>query len=553
MMPLSIQNHLCGVSTFDLHLCPMEFTMRRLTALATVLLIMAVAFISGTVSQDDTDLQKARGVVFHDANGNRKFDSGEKPLSGVRISNGEEIVKTNADGKYEIAVTDDTIVFVIKPSGWRTPLNENHLPRFYYNHKPKGSPPLKYLGVAPTGELPKSIDFPLYEQQEPDQFKAILFGDPQPRDQKEIDYIGHDVVEELVGTDATFGVTLGDILFDDLSLFESQARTIALLGIPWYNVIGNHDINYDAKNDRISDETFERNFGPAYYSFDYGAVHFIVLDDVEWSFPEGADKGRYRGGFGERQVEFVKNDLALIPDDQLVVLMMHIPLTDVHDRHGLYRLIEKRPFSMSISGHTHKLEHKFVDKEDGWMGPEPHHHFVNVTVSGSWWSGATDDRSIPHTMCADGTPNGYSIISFDGSQYSLQYRAAGRSADYQVQIHAPEVVTAGGNSETSVFANVFNGSSRSKVDIRIDGQDWQAMTHTIRNDPTFEQVYETEKLLAKEGKPWRDMPSPRVSSHVWESKLPDGLSIGSHLIEVRSTDIFGQSVAGRRIIRVAKQ
>lgn len=89
-----------------------------------------------------------------------------------------------------------------------------------------------------------------------------MFGDPQPRNQKEVDCIAHDFVEELVGTDASFGVTLGDIVFDGLDLFESQAATIGLIGIPWYNVIGNHDINYDAKNDRTSDETFERNFGP---------------------------------------------------------------------------------------------------------------------------------------------------------------------------------------------------------------------------------------------------------------------------------------------------
>ena len=35
-------------------------------------------------------------------------------------------------------------------------------------------------------------------------FRALLFGDPQPRDQKEIDYISHDVIEELIGFDASF-------------------------------------------------------------------------------------------------------------------------------------------------------------------------------------------------------------------------------------------------------------------------------------------------------------------------------------------------------------
>ena len=127
-------------------------------------------------------------------------------------------------------------------------------------------------------------------------------------------------------------------------------------------------------------------FGPSYYSFDHGPVHFLVLDDIQWSFDDQSGKGKYRGGLGPEQMQFIRRDLELIPENQLVVLLMHIPLTDVHDRHGLYRLIEQRPFCISISGHTHHHEHVWIDGKDGWNGPQPHHHMINVTVSGSWWT-----------------------------------------------------------------------------------------------------------------------------------------------------------------------
>lgn len=331
--------------------------------------------------------QKARGIVFHDANNNQKFDADEKPLPGVRVSNGQQIVFTDAKGQYELPIDDDTTLFVIKPRGWRTPLSEHNLPRFYYVHKPHGSPTLKHPGVAPTGPLPDSVDFPLYPQAEPEKFEAVLFGDPQPRDQKEIDYIAHDVIEELAGTKASFGVTLGDIVFDDLAMMEPLNKTIALLGIPWYNVAGNHDINYDAKTRKHANETFERIYGPSYYSFDYGPVHFLVLDDIAWEIDGKTGKGSYHGGLGEEQMAFIKTDLEQIPANQMVVLMMHIPLNDVQDRHGLYRLIEQRPFCISISGHTHHHEHLWITDKDGWKGPKPHHHIINVTVCGSWWSG----------------------------------------------------------------------------------------------------------------------------------------------------------------------
>ncbi len=216
--------------------------------------------IEQRLPQPAQEILTATGRVFHDKNENRILDDGEQGQSGVRVSNGRDIVITDDDGRYSLEVDGDTILFVIKPSGWRTPLDENNQPQFFYIHKPQGSPVSCFPGVAPTGPLPGRIDFPLYPQNEPQQFKALLFGDPQPRNQRELDYIAHDVVEELIGTDASFGVTLGDIMFDDLNLFQPSSQLVGLIGIPWYNVIGNHDINADASEDHYSDETFERAF-----------------------------------------------------------------------------------------------------------------------------------------------------------------------------------------------------------------------------------------------------------------------------------------------------
>ena len=118
------------------------------------------------------------------ANGMR----GEQGLGCVRVSNGREIVCTDENGLYQLPVTNDTILFVIKPQGWRTPLSKTLTPEFYYIHKPKGSPKSKYPGVKPTGPLPASVDFPLYPQKEPAQFQGHFFLEIRSHvDQKEID------------------------------------------------------------------------------------------------------------------------------------------------------------------------------------------------------------------------------------------------------------------------------------------------------------------------------------------------------------------------------
>ena len=491
----------------------------------------------------------ATGYVFHDKNANGRRDPGEPGIGNIRVSNQKVVTRTDASGRWSLPHDEDSIFFVVKPRGWMTPLNGHMLPQFCYIHKPAGSPPVKFGGVPPTGPLPSSIDFALRPQREPNRFRAVFFGDPQPRDQREIDYITHDVIEDLIGIDAAFGVTLGDVMYDDLSLFESLNSRIALIGIPWYNVLGNHDINYDATSDRYSDETWERVYGPNYYSFDYGPTHFIVLDDVQWSGRTESDRGRYTAGLGRQQMEWIKNDLAQIPKDQLVVLLMHIPLVEVADRQELYRLIEKRPYALSVSAHTHYQEHKFITGEDGWRGAQPHHHVINVTVCGSWWSGRPDELGIPHTTMRDGAPNGYSIFNFDGRKYDIEFRPARRLANHQMNIYSPEAVPQVEITKTAIQANVFAGNERTRVEMRVGNRGWRAMAKVLKPDPVYAEAYEMDTKLAA---PYRSLPKPIDSPHLWEGSLPGDLKPGTHEIQVRARDMFGRVHTSSRILRVTE-
>jgi hypothetical protein len=484
----------------------------------------------------------AVGTVFEDRNRNGIRDPGERGLAGVRVSNQREVTVTDRNGRWQLPAGDDTVFFVVKPRGYTPPLNNQQLPRFFYVHKPAGSPAnLKYPGVAPTGPLPASIDFPLHRQREPRTFKAILMGDTQPRDVREVNYFKESIVKELVGTDAAFGVTLGDVVFDDLNVFEPHNAAVALIGIPWWNVIGNHDHNYDVPNDREADETFTRIYGPNYYSFDHGPVHFIALDDVEWGGAKPAGSGNYTAGLDSRQLEFVRNDLAHVPEDQLVVLMMHIPLNDVGNRGELYRLIEKRRYTLSISGHTHWHEHRFITAEDGWQGAEPHHHVITVTACGSWWTGKPNADGIPHATMRDGAPNGYAIVTFDGHRASVTFKAAGQPATKQMNVMLPDALAASSAAPAWLYVNVFNGSERSQVEFRLDHQGpWIPLSQSKERDPSYVARKAAEELDPPAIPPFRKMSDPINSPHLWKALLPP-LSPGQHGIEVRTRDLHGQS------------
>jgi hypothetical protein len=495
-------------------------------------------------------------VVFNDRNNNGQRDSGEPGIGGVGVSNGEDVVVTDGRGRYVLPVDDDSSIFVIKPSGWMTPLSEKNSPRFYYVHKPNGSPTLRFKGVEPTGPLPDSIDFPLRRQKEPKRFRAILFGDPQPHNKQDVYFLAHDIIEELVGYEASFGVSLGDLVSDNLDLFQPLNEVMGHIGLPWYSVIGNHDINYDASEDKYSDETYERVYGPANYAFNWGKVHFIVLDDVYFMTAEqlNREKSGYRGEIGERQLKFVENNLATVPKDRLVVMMMHIPLGNVRDRAELLALLKDRPHTFSMSAHRHVQHHHFFGGEeahssdDAHASHEGHHHFVNATTCGSWWNGELDEENIPHTTMRDGAPNGYSIITFDGSEYSIRFKAARRPWDHQMTIYAPDEITAAQAGETEVIVNVFAGSVRSNVEMRFgETGEWMPMTQVDRDDPYY---LDMKKREARLGDLARKMPKVVKSEHIWTANLPAAAPLGSHLIQVRATDMFGQTYTDQRVIAI---
>ncbi|MBN1918826.1 MAG: calcineurin-like phosphoesterase family protein [Verrucomicrobia bacterium] len=512
--------------------------------LVVPVLFLLVASGCGTVPHADQP-QPVRGIVYHDANGNGVRDDGEKGLASMRVSNGREIALTDAAGTYSLPIGDDAIIFVIKPRGWMTPVNEVNLPRFFYIHKPAGSPRLKYPGVEPTGPLPESIDFPLVKREEPDSFRIIVFGDTQTETLQQVGYLAHDVVEEVIGfqegagadSAAVFGLLLGDIVDNELELMGPVNEVIAQIGLPFYGVIGNHDTNQDVSADTLSDEAFESIYGPVYYSFDYGPVHFLVLDTIYWTGKADDWPEPWRPGLGERQLQFIRNDLALVEDDRLVVLAMHVPIVQIRDeeRAALYRNLAKHSRVVSFSAHTHIQEHAFLEGEDGWPTADSHHHINFGAVCGYWWYGATDELGIPHATMADGTPNGWSLITFDDNAYSVRFKAARRPADYQMNVYAPEEIAASEAADTEVLVNVFAGSSRSLVKMRIDKGPWIDMRQKAnRLDPAAEALDQVGG----------DCP------HLWQAHLPAGPTPGTHTIEVTTTDMFGQTYAGRRIIRV---
>jgi len=409
----------------------------------------AAALAAASVPLQPAEAQGATvtGVVFEDRSGSGRRQPGDPGIAGVLVSNGREVTKTDASGRYTLPIDDETVIFVIKPTGYMVPVEPGTmLPRFYYIHQPKGTPAdlnLRYRGIEPTGPLPASVDFALRKADERRAFDVLLFTDPQPESPVEVEFVRDDVVSALVGTKAAFGMTTGDLMFDDLSLYQRQNRIIGQIGVPWWNIPGNHDLNFEAPGTHYSRETFKRVFGPTSYAFEYGGALFLMLDNVEYL---GTDPtrprrdGKYQGHIGERQRAFIANVLAEQPADRLVVCAMHIPLrtymnpdnwaVSTMDRGEFLKLIGERP-CFSISGHTHTTEHHHFGAADGYAGATPHHHHVMTPCAARGGAGRSIIAASPAPTAATAAPTASTCsrsTATNTRRVSCRRRSAGRCA-----------------------------------------------------------------------------------------------------------------------------
>jgi len=101
-------------------------------------------------------------------------------------------------------------------------------------------------------------------------------------------------------------------------------------------------------------------------------------------------------------------------------------------------------------------------------------------------------------------------------------------------------------AKTSVYVNVFAGSEKSTVKLRVNGGKWTTLKKTVEPDPYYVKLRNTE--IANKVKP--ELNAPTASNHLWKGPLPTKLPKGAHLLEAVTRDMYGREYTARRILRV---
>ncbi len=506
----------------------------------------AAAFLPD-IAQAQTPTVSGRVTISDD--GRAPAPGRQRGLPGVLVSNGVDVVATDADGHYRMSPGDSGHIFVIKPAGYALKSDiGTMLPRHYIDI-----------------EEGRSFDFFLTKDADPKSFDAILMADPQPENHRHLDFIRDGALPQLARTGAAFGLALGDLVGDELGLLRRYNAIVGQTGIPWWNAGGNHDLELSAANHRDARAPFRAAYGPATYAFEQGEALFIVLDNVCYGGARhhGGD-GRYRGRIGARQLSFIRNLLAHVPREKLIVLCMHIPLRtewnpqsvsdNTDDADALLRLLAGRR-AISFAGHMHAAEHVYLPAAMNGDRAE-HHHQILAALSGSWWSGPYDHRGRPVAMGVDGAPPGFHVLQVDGAEYATHFVPLAQPQQRMrvVLSRCAPCATSGayvidgpaGKADLpcELVVNVFDGGARTKVRYRLPGGEWQAMARSRRADPFVVDLFADSKVFRHA---WV---KPEPCEHLWCAPL-NLRSPGLHRMDIEVFDEFGHTIRETQALELA--
>lgn len=425
--------------------------------------------------------------------------SAGKGIANVIVSDGYNVVATNDKGAYDFEMNPNAdAVFISTPKGYEFK-HSNGIARHY-----------RLLQNVTSG---KEVNFDLVPLDKDDnEHQFIIWADPQVKNASDVEKMMSQSVPDVqklvtaAGPDPLLhGITVGDIVWDELQLFAEYDKAIARMGMPFFQCLGNHDMDYRKGGDETSDDTFVQTYGPTYYSFNRGEVHYVVMDNVRYL---GTDRD-YDGYFQQHQLDWLKKDISFVSQDKLIVLCVHIPVhSGTKNNTDLYNILQGRNVHI-MSGHTHY--HVNAIKGNIYE----HNH---GTVCGAWWTGP---------ICGDGTPGGYGVYKVKGNELSWHYQSTGLPADYQMKLFLNDTDA----SQKQLIANIWNFDPAWKTELIVDGVNKGPLEQFEGFDPL---AYST--MLGPDLPKPRGFAEPKKTDHLFKAVLPST----TKEVSVKATDRFGK-------------
>ncbi len=402
------------------------------STLAIILTAMAASPLFGAVVRNipDKDGMTIKGVVY----------CGEEPVQGAQVSDGVNVTLTDENGWYYLASAKECgHVFVCNPKG--------------YKYTRKAKYPEFYKTV--DTERPSAVeqaDFEL-ERDEATDHTILFLADIQMcgRNEDIRQYEEHAVGDintsisnaRKQGKDV-YVITLGDQSYNtywhsyNIGIPEIHESMNLLDPDAIFNCMGNHDNNPRIAGDWAASADYREQWGPTYYSFNIGEIHYVVLDNIE--FTNAECKNTFECNITTSVIKWLRKDLANVCKDTPIVVCMHAPL--------FYRPQCSKPNVPDPTKYRYNYGSQFYNSVKGFKDVRVFtgHAHTNYTVSylnmteynvgaiggNLWWTGYFVNGN---SVCTDGSPGGYRVLDTSGKELKTYYKCIGFDNGYQFRCY----------------------------------------------------------------------------------------------------------------------
>lgn len=384
------------------------------------------------------------------------IDKSGKGIAGVVVNDGVHFTKTDRQGIWSLAsdTTMSKFVSISTPASHVLPQQEGVAEGFYV--------PVKALVKAGC-----KYDFVLEKRTgRNDKFYFIAVSDPQVRNAREMKRWCQEAVPDLKETIDSLkqsrevvATTLGDLVFDNMTLWSEYKQSVKNTGATFFQCIGNHDIdlryqdlhNMAAGTPTYGEMVYNSFFGPTDYSYNIGKAHIITLKNLNY-----VGGKQYIECLTGQQIAWLKKDLSYVPKGSLVILNMHAAAWNRVAGGGNIRNAAElkevlKDYNVHVfCGHTHFCQNNEVT-------PTLYEHNIGAAC-GAWWAGWVN-------QC--GAPNGYMVVDVDGDSLKWHYKGTRRGFSYQFRLYGKGEFK---SQSSFVVANVWDWDSACRVVWYQDGK-----------------------------------------------------------------------------------
>lgn len=243
------------------------------------------------------------------------------PMAGIRVSDGRNVVLTDAQGQYALPGWERSRVLHVGV------LTQNRDDWFVC-----------------TGGQSGIYDFTLSPAPQSDVFSFFHISDTEVNGRRKLDWVDF-LAEKAKQHKPAFLINTGDLFAVEGTKRHAEECTNEMVGCPVRYCIGNHDFTEGDYGEQL----FESLYGPTWCSFDYGQFHFVCLSIGKGDRPSGYQP--------EDQFAWLEQDLKTMQPGQKLIVLDHDCCSDeetfVHTVQGARMDIGRHGLAAWIMGHFH--------------------------------------------------------------------------------------------------------------------------------------------------------------------------------------------------------